>query len=59
MVNGISDQNYAVKECEELKGKVNFGDKNPSGDHNCKCSHRLDNQRNPITMIGRVVWTAA
>lgn len=58
MVYGVTGESYTVKECMEIEGEVYFGAKNPYGDHNWKRPRRLDSQRNPITIIGRVVWTA-
>lgn len=47
---------YNAKRAEVLDDIVYFKADNPEGDHNWRKPKRMDDQRNPITVIGRVKW---
>lgn len=46
----------AAKRCEIIDEMVYFRSDNPSGDHTWRKPRRMDNPRNPISIIGRVRW---
>ena len=45
-----------AKRCEILDDAVYFRSDNPHADHNWPKPRRLDNQRNPLQILGRVRW---
>lgn len=45
-----------VKRCEIIDDIVYFRSDNPAGDHTWRKPRRMDNARNPITILGRVRW---
>lgn len=51
----LGSEMYA-KRCEILDDTVYFRTDNPAGDHNWRKPKRMDNPRNPLTIIGRVRW---
>ncbi|WP_416203743.1 XRE family transcriptional regulator [Xanthomonas euvesicatoria] len=55
-VNGAANPEYYVKRAEVLDGTVYFRSDNPHGDHDWRKPKRMDSQRQPITVIGRVHW---
>ncbi|PPT26954.1 cI repressor protein [Xanthomonas arboricola] len=55
-VDGMARPEYFVKRAMVLDGVTYFQSDNPSGDHNWRRPKRMDSQREPITVIGRVHW---
>jgi phage repressor protein C with HTH and peptisase S24 domain len=46
----------SVKRCEIIDDLAFFRADNPDGDHQWKKPRRMDNIRDPITILGRVRW---
>jgi phage repressor protein C with HTH and peptisase S24 domain len=55
-LEGMAYPEYYVKRALILDGAVYFQSDNPAGDHNWRKPRRMDSQREPITVIGRVHW---
>ncbi|RWU12486.1 helix-turn-helix domain-containing protein [Xanthomonas phaseoli pv. manihotis] len=55
-VHGAANPEYYVKRAEVLDGTVYFRSDNPHGDHDWRKPKRMDSQRQPITVVGRVHW---
>lgn len=45
-----------AKRCEIIEDTVYFRSDNPVGDHAWRKPRRMDNARNPVTIVGRVRW---
>lgn len=56
LVPGAGAESYSVKRCEILDDIVYFRADNPKGDHNWRKARRMDDERHPIKIIGRVRW---
>lgn len=56
MVPGAGGHEYQVKRCEVIDDLVFFKADNPHGDHLWRKPRRMDDPRNPTTIIGRVRW---
>lgn len=48
-----------VKQCEIIGDIVTFRALNPRGDHNWRTPRRMDDERHPIQIVGRVRWLAS
>ncbi|HHZ56505.1 XRE family transcriptional regulator [Xanthomonas vasicola] len=55
-VLGAANAEYYVKRAEILDGIVYFRSDNPTGDHHWRKPKRMDSNREPIVVIGRVHW---
>jgi len=55
-VDGAANREYNVKRCKIVDDLVLFEADNPRGDHQWRSARRMDNKRQPITIIGRVRW---
>lgn len=53
---GGAAKEYQVKRCEIIDDLVFFKSDNPRGDHNWRKPKRMDSERHPIEIIGRVRW---
>lgn len=56
VVPGAGSEAYTVKRCEIIGDMVLFKADNPRGDHNWRKPRRMDDERAPIKVIGRVRW---
>ncbi|RZZ81426.1 XRE family transcriptional regulator [Pseudoxanthomonas winnipegensis] len=57
-LHGAANAEYYVKRAEILAGIVFFRSDNPTGDHGWKKPKRMDSDKSPITVVGRVRWIA-
>ncbi|WP_309684950.1 S24 family peptidase [Stenotrophomonas sp. SORGH_AS_0321] len=55
-MHGACNAEYFVKRAMILDGIVYFTSDNPNGDHQWQKPRRMDSERNPITVVGRVHW---
>lgn len=55
-LDGAAAPEYNVKRCKMVDDLVLFEADNPTGDHNWRQARRMDNNRAPIRVIGRVRW---
>lgn len=55
-MDGAANREYNVKRCKIVDDLVLFEADNPRGDHQWRSARRMDNKRQPITIIGRVRW---
>lgn len=55
-MHGAANAEYFVKRATILDGIVFFASDNPNGDHQWQKPRRMDSDRNPITVVGRVHW---
>lgn len=56
---GANGNEYNVKRCLELDGIIFFEALNPDADHGWTRPRRMDDRRNPISIIGRVKWVGS
>ncbi|GAB3054259.1 S24 family peptidase [Stenotrophomonas tumulicola] len=55
-LHGAANAEYYVKRAMVLDGITYFTSDNPSGDHQWQRPRRMDSEREPITVVGRVHW---
>lgn len=55
-MDGAANREYNVKRCKIVDDLVLFEADNPKGDHQWRSARRMDNKRQPITIVGRVRW---
>ena len=55
-VDGAANPEYYVKRAMVLDGLVYFASDNPAGDHDWRKPRRMESDRHPITVIGKVHW---
>lgn len=55
-LHGAANAEYYVKRATILDGIVFFASDNPNGDHQWQKARRMDSERQPITVVGRVHW---
>jgi len=53
---GINGTEYSVKRCRMFGDDVYFDALNPAGDHNWRKPRKMDDERHPISILGRVRW---
>lgn len=56
IIDGAMNKEYQVKRCEILDDMVFFKADNPSGDHNWIKPRKMDSEKHPIEIVGRVRW---
>lgn len=56
MSHGANGPEYSAKRCRDFDGLIFFDSLNPAGDHAWRKPRRMDDEKRPIAIVGRIRW---